>query len=92
LGGADSGYAKCSISNEIPASFRNVAYINEREAKELRKQKKDLRTKVEIVKGIAYIKERIGRMKQYEFYEPDKLAAEAASTGRSPDQNPNGAT
>lgn len=76
LGGSD--FAKCSISNEIPASFRNVVYMKEQEAKEIRKLYKDLRTKVEIVKGIAYIKVRIGTEKRYDFYEPEKLAASAA--------------
>jgi hypothetical protein len=38
LGGPNSDFAGCSVNNEIPASFRNVAYEKEQAAKDLRKQ------------------------------------------------------
>jgi hypothetical protein len=54
----NSQFQKCSVSNEIPAAYRGVIWAEEKEAFRWRANK-EIRTKIELIKGIAIIKIRM---------------------------------
>lgn len=68
-----SPFSHISVNNEVPASFRKIVWEREQVARQLRLTYTGLKTKVEIVKGIALIKvKEEGAENGFEFWEETK--------------------